>query len=176
MTFCTNLLHSIHFNSSRNTDITTTNSYMPCSRKWIWVHWFSWNSQLLHHIFYTKLHPDQLRNTESTGRDTYIPLSKIWLSMSCFLWNSSVLNNFLYTTSIPYFMKIWQTLQSLILGQRQTNRYGLPTVELSLYLTLSCRKTYIYIYIYIYIYVVPHHYPPDVAFYILFNKYKYRIF
>jgi len=35
-------------------------------------------------------------------------------------------------------------------------------------LTLSCRTTYVY--------VVPHRQPPDVAFYILFNKYTYRIF
>jgi hypothetical protein len=125
MTFCADLLNWIHFNWSGNMEITTTNSYMPWSRKWLWVNWFSWNSQLLHNIFYTKLHPNQSRNTESTGRDSYIPLSKIWLSMNCFLWNSSVLNNFLYTTSIPNFMKIWQTLQSLILGQRRTNRYGL---------------------------------------------------
>jgi len=36
-----------------------------------------------------------------------------------------MLNIFLYATSTPNFTKISQTLQSLTLGQRWTNRYGL---------------------------------------------------
>lgn len=95
----------------------------------IWVHWFSYNSQTLHDIKWKSFTPNFTQMSQEMWRvwvwGSYMPLSKIRLTMSCFLWNSSVFNNFLYTTSMPNFMKIWQTLQSFILGQRWTNRYGL---------------------------------------------------
>ena len=107
------------------------NTFTPLRKIWLAPNRYSRNSQMLKITAYrshTKFHPSRSRSIEIIGKDSFMPLSRAQLLLSYFHETQAC-----STTSCkknhPNFMKIRNTVSSLLLGRRhrgeQTDMRGL---------------------------------------------------
>lgn len=97
-------------------------------------------------VSYTKFHQNLILNVKNMQRNSVMPQSKVWLTEPIFTKFRLVPQLFVKKNYIENFMKVWQMIQSLILGQRQTHGLcsliWLPTVQGKNIFSVSCVTYY----------------------------------
>jgi hypothetical protein len=84
-------------------------------------HWSpNYSTKLCAKLLY-RIPPNQSQNVATTGRNSFTPRRKVWLSLRRFLWNACLADNFLQRILTPSFMRMLQTVYSLMLSERQAD-------------------------------------------------------
>jgi hypothetical protein len=123
MNICGQFLHRIHPKAQKSRRYFKM-SFTPFSKLWLLLRRFSLKSQLFNEILCQTSVPNLPKSVTKRGnhgQKFICSRRKVWLSLSRFLRNACLVDNFLQRILTPNFMRILQTVYSLMFGERQTD-------------------------------------------------------